>query len=150
VNGFLDLDSFLELSLLQLDAYPALQLIYVANRVEAEDGGRAAIGSAEAFHAFHRGCLPRTVWSDQAEDLSVVDLERDIIDSDKGFVRLPQSGNFYDWCRSIGHLASLCEVVWMGKLNLGHVDPAVHANLLSATPRNVIVNQSVILAIATV
>src|SRR5205085_9824984 len=108
VNGFLYLDSFLQLRLLELNPYPALQLIDVPRRIESEYADRAAVRSAESFDALHGRGLTGAVGSNETKDLAVENLERDVVDSDEGFVGLSESRDLNDWRRCVGHVASLC------------------------------------------
>ena len=68
----------------------------VAAGIEAEHGNGALVGNAVALHAFHRRGLSRAVRADQAEDLSLAHLERDLVDGDGRAVGLPDPGDFDD------------------------------------------------------
>ena len=93
VHRLPDLDAFLELRLLELDADPLLQRHGVPARVEAEDGNRAAVGRAQAFDALHGGGLAGAVGPDQAEDLARLDVEGDVVDGHGPPVGLANAGD---------------------------------------------------------
>ena len=76
-----DLDSLLQLSLLQLNPNSLLQLVDLAEGIEAENGNGAAVGLAKAFDALHCGGLSRAVGTDEPKDLPFIDRERRFIDS---------------------------------------------------------------------
>src|ERR1019366_1905412 len=91
-----DLDPLLELRLLELHADPFLQLVDVAEGIEAEHGDRAAVGRADPLDAFHGGGLARTVGADEAEDLAVADVEGDLIHGYGLAVSLADAGDLDD------------------------------------------------------
>jgi hypothetical protein len=65
-------------ALLQLDADPGSQSGPVGPRVEPEHPDPAGVGHPDALQAFHRRCLARAVRADDAEDLALLDRERDV------------------------------------------------------------------------
>ena len=80
MHGLTDLDPFLKLGFLELDPYALLQRVSLPEGVEGQHRDRTRLGSADALHAFHRGGLARPVGADEAEDLALADVERDVVD----------------------------------------------------------------------
>src|SRR5580700_2110290 len=74
IHSFPDLDSLLELRLLELHPNPVLDLIYVAERIEAHDRDLARVRPAHSFSALHRGCLAGAIVPDQPKDLAFADV----------------------------------------------------------------------------
>ena len=95
-----DLDPLLELRLLELHSNTVLQLIHVAERIQAQDRDGAAVRPAHSFDALHRGCLPCAVRTDQAEDFAFADFKRNLGDGHRRPVGLADAGNLDDWTRS--------------------------------------------------
>ena len=54
-----------------------LDAAYLFNAVQTENSGAAGIRPAQAFDDFKRGCLARPVFTEEAEDLSLENLEAD-------------------------------------------------------------------------
>src|SRR6185503_2313379 len=100
MNCFLDLYALLQLRFLELHSNPLLKHVNVAERIEAKHRYPAVIGNAESFDAFHRGGLPRPVWSYQPKDLTIVNVERNIFDGDKPSVSFAEIGDLNDWAGS--------------------------------------------------
>jgi hypothetical protein len=105
-------------SLLELDAHPAADLLRVAGRVETEDPHSAGIGVAKSGDALDRGCLARTVRSQDAEDLAVEHGQRHAVHGHRVAVGLAQVVHLNDrrplrtralptgpWGRDIGRRA---------------------------------------------
>ena len=99
MDGFPDLDSLLELRFLKLNSYPVLKLVDVTEGVEPENRDSSPIRRSQAFDAFEGGRFAGPVRADEAEDLAIVDFERDIIDRNDRFVRLSKSRNLDDCAR---------------------------------------------------
>ena len=93
------LDPLLQLRLLQLHADPLLQLVDVAEGIEAEHADRTAVGRPDALDAFHGRGLAGSVRADQAEDLTVGDVERDVIDGHGLAIGLADGGDLDDGTR---------------------------------------------------
>ena len=96
INGLPDLDPLLELRLLMLDPDSILKRRGVSSRIEAQHRNRSAVRPPQAFHTLHRGGLPRAVRTDQAKDLTLVNLEGYIVHGDGGPVALSQMGDRND------------------------------------------------------
>ncbi len=93
LDRFPHLDALLELRLLQLDADPFLQRVGLTDGIQAEDGDGAAIRRPEPFDAFHRRRLAGAVGADQAENLSRLHVECDLVDRDRPAVSLANPGH---------------------------------------------------------
>lgn len=100
IHSFPDFDSLLELCLLELHPNPVLDLIDVAEWIEAQDRNLARVRPAHSFHALHRGCLASAVRPDQSKDFALVDLKRDIGDGSGGSVAFADVRNLNDGMRS--------------------------------------------------
>src|SRR5690606_22412796 len=85
-----DLDRVREAALLQLHAESLTHLRPVLDRVESQHGDRARVGCSQAGDALDRCRLPGAVGPDDAEDLSLVDGEGDVVDGDVPPVTLVQ------------------------------------------------------------
>ena len=97
VDGFPDLDSLLELGLLELDADAVLKLVDLAKGIEAENGDGAAVGLAQALDALHGGGFACAVGADEAEDFALVDREGCFVDGDGAAVGLADRGDLDYW-----------------------------------------------------
>jgi hypothetical protein len=71
------LQLLLQLGVLELHADSLMQLVPVAARVKAEDAHLPLIAPPQALHALHHGGLACAVRAEDAEDLSLVHVERD-------------------------------------------------------------------------
>ncbi len=96
IDGLPYLDPLLQLCLLQLHANPLLQRVDVADRIHAEHRDRPSIRRAQPFDALHRRRLAGAVRPDQAEDLAVVNVERDLVDGDGRAVGLADARDVDD------------------------------------------------------
>jgi len=96
------LDPLLEMRLLELHSNMVLQLIHVAQRIQAEDRDGAPVRPAHSFEALHRGCLPCAVRTDQPEDFAFADFKRNVGDGHCRPVGFADAGNFNDWTRRPG------------------------------------------------
>src|SRR6185369_17886449 len=103
VNRLLDLDAFLELRFLKLNADALLKHLDVLERIEPKNRDAAAVRNAESFDAFHSRRLTGAVWPDQSKDLAVIHVERDILDGDELLVGFPEIRDLDD--RSGSHHA---------------------------------------------
>jgi hypothetical protein len=79
LEGLAHLQLLLELALLQLHADPLVQPVPVGQRVQAEDPHLAAVPPAQPLHALDRGGLARAVRAQDAEDLTRLDVKRDVV-----------------------------------------------------------------------
>ena len=68
---------------LQLHANLAGERLAVSARIHAQHRDTAAIGIAQAFEAFNRGCFAGAVRPHHAEDLAFLDVEGDMGNGDK-------------------------------------------------------------------
>jgi hypothetical protein len=68
-----------QLGLLQLHAYPLVQPVSVGPRIEAEDPDLPVVTFPQALQALDRGGLARAVRAEDAEDLTPVHVERDVV-----------------------------------------------------------------------
>src|ERR1700722_18694638 len=82
-------------------------MIHVAERIQSQNRNGAAVRPAHSFDALHRGSLPGAVWADQAEDLALVDFERNLGDGHRRPVGLADAENLDDWVRSPGDVHCL-------------------------------------------
>ena len=98
-DRFPDLDPLLELRLLQLHADALLQRVHVSRRIQPQHGDGAPVGRAQTFDALHRRGLAGAVRPDQAEYLTRLNVERDLVDGHRPAVRLPDSSNVNDGLR---------------------------------------------------
>ena len=95
-DRFAHLDALLELRFLKLDADAALQRRDVAQRIEAEHRDAAGVGHAQPLDALHRRRLAGAVGTDQAEDLAVPDVDRDVGQRRHRSVTLREPGDLND------------------------------------------------------
>src|SRR6185295_13562081 len=72
-----------------------LEPVDIADRIEPEDGDGAPIRPAQPFDAFQRRGLARAVGTDQAEDFTIVDVERHLVDRDGRTVGFAAAGDPY-------------------------------------------------------
>ena len=79
LEGLAHLQLLRQLGLLQLHADPLVQPVSVGPRVEPEDPDLPAITFAQALQALDRGGLARAVRAEDAEDLALIDVERDAV-----------------------------------------------------------------------
>src|SRR5262249_40616275 len=96
VDRFPDLDTFLELCLLKLNADFVLQCSWIAKRIELEHRDRAAIGLSQPLDALQRRRFAGAVRADQAEDFTALNLERHILQRHGGAVGLANAGDTND------------------------------------------------------
>src|SRR5580658_3222666 len=92
-----DLDSLLQLRLLELDSDSVLQFVYLAEGVETENRDGAPVGLAKPFDALHGGGLSGAIGPDQAEDLTLEDFERCLLDGYGLAIGLADAGYLDDW-----------------------------------------------------
>ncbi len=87
-----------QLGLLQLHADPLVQPVAVGPRVEPQDPDLAAVPFPQALQALDRGGLTRAVRAEDAEDLPLIDTERDSVHHGPGPVTLGEPGHLDDCC----------------------------------------------------
>ena len=91
-----NLDPLLELRLLKLHSNTVLQLIHIAERIQAQDRDGSAVRPAHSFDALHRGCLPCAVRTDQAEDFALADFKRNVGNGHRRAVGFADAGYLDD------------------------------------------------------
>ena len=96
VHRLAHLDALLQLRLLQLHADPLLQLVDVRDRIEPEHRDRARDPAGAPLRRTPSSWSCPRRWADQAEDLSLAHLERDLVDGDRRPIALPDPGDFDD------------------------------------------------------
>ncbi len=77
-------DPLLQLRFLQLHADSLLQAAHVTKRIEPEHRNLSGIRRPQPFDALQRGGLAGAVWANQAEDFPRLDLERHVVDGQRG------------------------------------------------------------------
>ena len=81
---------------LELHADPALDARGIGENIHARDRRRASIRFSKSLEDLHRGGLPRSVRTEQAEDLALLDEEADSTDRFDLAVALAQVGDLDD------------------------------------------------------